>query len=130
MNSPQGDYAERLVAIVYVGTLADNSEKSWDILTGDGHRIQVKSRVVRNDQHVSAHQISVFRSWDFDLAVVVLFADEDLSVARAAEFDVATIRDHARFVKHVNGWRIVATPQFMGLGRDITEEVQSAALAL
>ncbi len=129
MNAPQGDYAERLVAEAYGGKLAPNSEKSWDIATPEGVRIQVKSRVLHPDRP-GTRQMSVFRSWGFDLAVVILFSNEDLSITQAVELEAAVIKEHARYVAHVNGWNLVATPQIMALGRDITAEIQGAALAL
>lgn len=45
-NAPVGDYAEYLVATALGGQLAPNSEKSWDVLTKDGEKLQVKARVV------------------------------------------------------------------------------------
>ena len=129
MNAPQGDYAERLVAEAYGGQLAPNSEKSWDVAASGGDHIQVKSRVL--DAHrPGTRQMSILRSWGFDLAVVILFSNEDLSVTQAVEFKAAVIKEHARYVSHVNGWRLVATPEIMALGRDITVDIQSAALAL
>ena len=130
MNSPQGDYGERLVAEAYDGELAPNSEKSWDVVTEAGDRIQVKSRVFDTARSASTRQMSVIRSWDFDTLVVILFSNEDLSITQAVEFETAVIKEHARYVKHVNGWRLVATAQIMALGQDITVDLQRAALAL
>ena len=45
-NAPAGDYAEYLVASAFSGELAPNSEKSRDVLTSDGEKLQVKARVV------------------------------------------------------------------------------------
>jgi len=129
MNAPQGDYAERLVAEAYDGELAPNSEKSWDVATPDGHNIQVKSRVVQENRP-GTRQMSVFRSWGFDLAVVILFSNEDLSITQAVELDASVIKEHARYVKHVNGWTVTATPDIMALGRDITMDIQRAAITL
>ncbi|PZE24540.1 hypothetical protein [Curtobacterium sp. MCBD17_028] len=41
-TSPLGDLAETLALRVYGGTLAPNSENSWDLTVSDGRRIQVK----------------------------------------------------------------------------------------
>jgi hypothetical protein len=73
MNAPAGDYAEYLVAALVGGELADNSEKSWDIRTADGERLQVKCRVVQEGKR-GQRQLSPFRTWDFDRAVIVLCA--------------------------------------------------------
>ena len=44
-NAPVGDYAEYLVVTALGGQLAPNSEKSWDVLSSDGEKLQVKARV-------------------------------------------------------------------------------------
>src|SRR3954447_8076729 len=74
-NAPAGDYAELLVQRATSGELAPNSQKSWDVLSGDGERLQVKARVVTDPRANGERQLSDFRSWDFDAAVVVLFDD-------------------------------------------------------
>jgi len=130
MNSPQGDYAERLVAEAYDGELAPNSEKSWDVVTEAGDRIQVKSRVFDAARAASTRQMSVIRSWDFDTLVVILFSNKDLSITRAAELTAPVVKEHSRYIKHVNGWRLNATPQILDMGHDITSDVRQAARTL
>jgi len=49
-NAPVGDYAEYLVATALGGQLAANSEKSWDVLSENGEKLQVKARVVSEPQ--------------------------------------------------------------------------------
>lgn len=129
MNAPQGDYAEKLVAEAYGGELAPNSEKSWDVLTAGGIRIQVKSRVVRAND-AGTRQMSVFRSWNFDISVVILFSNNDLSVNKASELEAPIVRQHARYVKHVNGWHLIATEQVLDQGVDVTERLRRTALSL
>ncbi len=129
MNAPQGDYAEKLVAEAYGGELAPNSEKSWDVLTTGGIRIQVKSRVVRAND-AGTRQMSVFRSWNFDVSVVILFSNNDLSINKASELEALIVKQHARYVKHVNGWRLIATEQVLDQGVDVTERLRRAALSL
>jgi len=75
MNAPAGDYAEDLVAAMFKEKLADNSERSWDIKSADGERLQVKCRVVQGGRR-GQRQLSPLRTWDFDRAVIVLFDDE------------------------------------------------------
>ena len=43
-NAPAGDYAELLVRVATDGELAPNSQKSWDVRTPQGERLQVKAR--------------------------------------------------------------------------------------
>jgi hypothetical protein len=72
-NAPAGDYAELLVQRATEGTLAPSSQKSWDLETSTGERLQVKARVVTDPSIRGERQLSFFRSWDFDAAVIVLF---------------------------------------------------------
>ncbi len=78
-NEPTGDYTELLVQRATGGELAMASQKSWDILTVEGARIQVKSRIITDRRNNSERQLSTIRSWDFDAAVIVLF-DNDFRV--------------------------------------------------
>lgn len=70
--------------------------------------------------------MSVFRSWDFDAAVVVLF-DDDFRVWRASKVAVEVLREVARFVGHVSGYRVMATDSLLDRGEDWTERLRAAA---
>lgn len=118
-NSPLGDLAETLAQRAYGGKLAPNSEKSYDLLTSDGRRIQVKARTV--DAADRRTQIfSAVRSWSFDAALFLLFdastfdliwareltRDESQAVARVNEHTASSriiVRDVARLGKEVTG---------------------------
>lgn len=113
MNAPAGDYAEYLVAPLMRGELADNSEKSWDVMTPEGERLQVKCRVVDPDRPSARRQLSPFRTWDFDRAVVVLF-DERYQVYRCASIPREVIQTRATHRGHVNGYVVRATDELMG----------------
>ena len=103
MNAPAGDYAEYLVAALTRGELADNSEKSWDIRTATGERLQVKCRVVQEGNEDKG-SCPPFRTWDFDRAVIVPFDDRhgiqrDVGATekrRARAFDVSRARERPR----------------------------------
>ena len=123
-NAPAGDYAELLVERATGGELAPNSQKSWDVLTADGERLQVKARVVTNPRANGERQLSVFRSWDFDAAIVVLF-DDNFRVWRAARLPVETFKTAARFVEHVSGYRAFATDELLDAGDDWTERLRA-----
>jgi hypothetical protein len=125
-NAPAGDYAELLVRVATGGELAPNSQRSWDVLTPEGERLQVKARVVTNPRRQGERQLSVFRSWDFDAAVVVLF-DDEFRVWRAARLPVQVLREQARFVEHVRGHRIIARDELLDAGEDWTERLRAAA---
>ena len=52
--------------------LAPNSEKSYDLTTPDGRRVQVKGRLF-NPADSRSQTFSAFRSFDFDEALFRLF---------------------------------------------------------
>lgn len=68
-------------------------------------------------------QLSPFRSWEFDAAVIVLF-DDDYEVSHAAKLPVVELRERARWAKHVNGWLVFATPDVLNSGEDWTERLR------
>jgi hypothetical protein len=123
-NAPAGDYAELLVQRATNGELAPNSQPSWDVLTSDGERLQVKARLVTDPEARGERQLSAFRSWDFDASLIVLF-DDDFRVWRAARIPVDELRADARFVEHVRGYRIFATDSFLDRGEDWTRRLQA-----
>jgi len=83
--------------------------------------------VVTNPKTPGERQLSVFRSWDFDAVVIVLF-DDGFRVWRAARLPVETLREHGRFVEHVRGHRIIARDALLDAGDDWTELLRSATL--
>lgn len=58
-NAPAGDYAELLVQRATSGKLAPNSQKSWDVLTDDGERLQVKARFVTDPRNAGEGRLVV-----------------------------------------------------------------------
>lgn len=102
-NAPAGDYAEYLVAKAFGGTLAPASEKSWDVELPDGKRIQVKCRVISDPPASGQRQLSPFRSFDFDTAVIVLLSDSDYSIRHAIELPRRVVEEHSAYRQHVNG---------------------------
>jgi hypothetical protein len=125
-NAPTGDYAEWLVQRATGGTLAPNSKRCWDLETPDGMHLQIKARVVVDPRNRGQRQLSPFRSWDFDAAVIVLF-DDEFNVWRAARLPVAELKARARFAKHVNGNLIFASEGLLEKGDDWTARLQAAA---
>jgi hypothetical protein len=125
-NAPIGDYAEWLVAQATQGELAPNSQKSWDIETPEGEHLQVKSRFVTDPTKAGERQLSPFRSWDFDAAVIVLF-DDEFGVWRAAKIDREVVKDGAAFIEHVNGYRVIARDDLLAVGEDWSDRLRVAA---
>jgi hypothetical protein len=127
-NAPAGDYAELLVQQATGGELAVQSQKSWDVRTPEpnAERLQVKARVVTNPKKRAERQLSTFRSWDFDAAVIVLF-DDEFVVWKAARVPVQVMRDVARPDTHVGGSRVFATNELLARGDDWTERLRKTA---
>jgi hypothetical protein len=119
-NAPVGDYAEYLVVAALGGQLAPNSEKSWDVRSQDGEKLQVKSRVVSNPPKSGQLQLSPFRSFDFDAAVIVLLSATDYAVWRASKVPRYVVESSAIHRQHVNGKVLFARPEIMG-HRDATD---------
>lgn len=124
MNAPAGDYAEHLVSALTGGVLADNSEKSWDVQTAN-ERLQVKCRVIDVTKKNHGRQLSPFRTWDFDRAVIVLF-DEDYEIYRCVALPQAVLEEHAKYRSHVNGHVVQATDALLdhAAGEDLTDALR------
>jgi hypothetical protein len=127
-NAPVGDYAEYLVTTALGGQLAPNSEKSWDVLCKDGEKLQVKARVVSDQPEPGQLQLSPFRSFGFDSAVIVLLSAADYSVARASKVPRYVVESSAPYRQHVNGNVLFARPEIMGHpdATDLTATLRAA----
>ena len=112
-NAPAGDYAEYLVMTALGRKLATNSEKSWDVLALDGEKLQVKARVVSDPPQAGQLQLSPFRSFGFDSAVIVLLSAADYSVVRASKVPRHVVEASAVYRRHVNGKVLFARPDIM-----------------
>ncbi|WP_235213486.1 hypothetical protein [Amycolatopsis sp. MJM2582] len=126
-NAPLGDYAEYLTAQVYGGELAANSGKSYDLLAADGRRVQVKARAVGPNTRASAI-FSVFRSFDFEIAVLITFESATYALRWAREVTAGEIKAAVRHDPHVNGHRITIS-RGARLGLDVTTRFHAVASA-
>jgi hypothetical protein len=122
-----GEYSEWLVRRATGGELARGSQRSWDVLAPDGQRLQVKARVV-SGRSPGERELGVFRSWDFDALVVVLFGD-DFSVWRATRLPVKSVEAAARWTERINGFKVYATDGLLDQGEDWSERLAAAAAA-
>jgi hypothetical protein len=127
-NAPAGDYAEYLVATALGGRLAPNSEKSWDVVSSDGEKLQVKARVVSDPPEPGQLQLSPFRSFGFDAAVIVLLSAADYAVWRASKVPRDVVESAAVHREHVNGKVLLARPEVMGHpdATDLTATLRAA----
>ncbi|WP_181574175.1 DUF6998 domain-containing protein [Microbacterium sp. SMR1] len=101
-NAPIGDLAEHCAAIVYDGLLAPNSEKSYDLVAGDGRKVQVKVRVIRSETSPSA-VFSPIRSFGFDVGLFLLIDGDRGGVLSARELTANEVRIVGRHRAHSNG---------------------------
>ena len=102
-NAPLGDYAEYIALEVYGGALAPNSAKSYDIAAADGRLVQVKARAWSPAMR-AGESFSVFRSFDFDVAVLTLFDARTYEIRWAKEMTPEQIKAVARWSQHVRGY--------------------------
>lgn len=124
-NAPTGDYAEWLVQRALGGELQPNSNKSADLIVRR-KKIQIKARVLSDPEKSGQRQLSPFRSWDFDDAVIVLF-NHRYTVRRATRIKADELKAAAREDRWVSGHRVIARDALLDRGRDITEKLQDAA---
>ncbi|MEV6904331.1 hypothetical protein [Amycolatopsis sp. NPDC051372] len=115
-NAPLGDYAECLAARVYDGELAPKSV-SYNLRAADGRRVQVKARTIHPDTRGAF--FSPFRSFDFDVAVLIAVDSSTYNVLWAREVPVADIEAASRYSAHTNGNRVSITAGAR-LGTDVT----------
>ncbi len=123
-NAPVGDLAEYAASIVYEGTLAPNSEKSYDLIASDGRRIQVKVRNIRPETSPSA-VFSVIRSFGFDACIFVLIDTLNDRVQGAFEWTDTEVKEFGIHREHTNGIAIrVSQARLHGI--DLTDQVDEA----
>ena len=123
-NSPLGDLAETVALRAYGGTLAPNSEKSYDLTTPDGRRVQVKARLV-DPADSRSQNFSAFRSFDFDDALFLLLDATTYDLIWARELTSETTQAIGRRVEHTNSSAIVVR-NVAAAGLDVTATVRSA----
>ena len=130
-NAPTGDYAETLVKVALAGELAPNSEKSWDVLTPQGEKLQVKSRLLDDPTKSKQRQLSPIRSWGFDSLVIVLF-DPTYLVWRSVKIPADVVRRTGRQSDWVNGELIIARDSLLdhAESEDLTALLQGTAASL
>jgi hypothetical protein len=98
------------------------------VLTKDGEKLQVKARVVSDPAEPGQLQLSPFRSFSFDFAVIVLLSATDYTVSRAAKVPRYVVESSAIYRQHVNGKVLFARPEIMGHpdASDLTAALRAA----
>ena len=121
-NAPVGDLAEYAASIAYAGTLERNSAKSYDLLAGDGRRVQVKVRNVVPSTSPS-QTFSAIRSDGYDVCLFVLVTDNSVTLAK--EWSTEDVKMYGRFQAHTNSVT-VRVGKVLVIGTDVTPMLQSA----
>lgn len=126
-NKPLGDIAEQVVLSARGGVLEPNSMKSHDITDPGGRRIQVKAMGGRVAG--KAGKFSPFRSFEFDIAVFLVFEFQTFELAFAREVSANDVEAVSRYSAHTNG-RQPTLRQIENAGIDVTNEMRAAYAAL
>ena len=126
-NKPLGDIAEQVVWTARGGELAGNSTKSYDLTDRQGRRIQVKAMGGRMAGR--SGKFSPFRSFDFDTAVFLGFAEKTFDLVFAREIEANLLESNVPFSAHTNGRQATAR-QIEGMGLDVTTEMRDAYATL
>lgn len=117
-----GEYAEYLTCKYYDGELLPANHPSADVKGKNNKLYQVKSRKLKK---ISATQLGVIRSWEFDFLVVILF-DKDGLVYKALETPVKIAKQYAQRNDHQNGYVIATSQNFLTdtSSKDITNKIK------
>lgn len=126
-NKPLGDIAEQVVFAARGGVIEPNSMKSHDVTDPSGRRIQVKAMGGRATGKTG--KFSPFRSFDFDIAVFLVFEFQTFELALAREVSANDIEAVSRYSAHTNG-RQPTLRQIENAGIDVTDEMRAAYAAL
>lgn len=109
-NNPVADVAETLVSLALKLELVESSTAGHDAISHrDGLRYEIKGRRITSEN--KSRQLSFIRGLDkdhFDFLVGVLFG-EDFQILKACIIPRSTVQKLAKYVKHVNGWRLILT---------------------
>jgi hypothetical protein len=98
------------------------------VLGSGGEKLQVRARVVSDPAEPGQLQLSPFRSFGFDSAVIVLPSATDYAVSRASKVPRHVVEASAVYRKHVNGKVLFARPDIMGHAdaTDLTAALRAA----
>jgi len=108
-NNPIADMAERVMADYYdVGPEPPNT-KSYDVVTADGTRVQVKA--LRRTR-ASRRNLSALRTFDFDLLAAVVF-ESDMRLVEAVVIPVEVVREYAGWANTWSAHRLSLTQRLL-----------------
>ena len=124
-NNPTGSLAEFLFCRAFSWEQADNSQRGYDAVDGNGKRYQIKGR--RLHRYNRSRQLSAIRDVEgFDALAAVLF-DHQYRVSRAALIPGVVVRERLKFVGHTNSHKFILTDDVWEdrRVRDVTGDLQA-----
>jgi len=122
-NTAVGDLGEAIVLEARAKglPLETNSTSSFDVKTSDGTTIQVKAR------KGTSGTFSAFRSFEFDIAIFIVFDDKTHEITHAWEMRSSDIVEIASHSGHVNAWIVsISRLKKLDSAKDITSEMRNA----
>lgn len=109
-NNPVADMAERVIADYYGVEPEPPNQKSYDVVTRDGTKVQVKGlRRIK----ASRKGLSPLHTLDFDILAAVIF-ERDMSLVEALFIPLDVVRDYMGWSKTWKANRISITNKLMG----------------
>ena len=124
-NNPTGSLAEFLFCRAFSWEQADNSQRGYDAVDGNGKRYQIKGR--RLHRYNRSRQLSAIRDVEgFDALAAVLF-DHQYRVSRAALIPGVVVCERLKFVGHTNSHKFMLTDDVWedGRVRDVTGDLRA-----
>lgn len=108
-NNPISDMAERLIADYYDVERQPANNKSFDVVTKDGTKIQVKA--LRRTR-ASRRNLSALRTLDFDCVAAVIF-ENDMRLSEAVFVPLDAVREHMGWSNTWNAHRLSVTKKLL-----------------
>lgn len=119
-SSLAGELLEATVAAAYNGNLTEVGAKSVDVVSNDGRRLQVKTRLLpKGDLRHWA-----FRDFEFDAAIVIAMDRGTFMIDWARELTTDEVRSLARH-HATDRWRLRMAPA-KSVGIDVTGQLRQA----
>lgn len=112
-NNPIADMAEHVMADYYGVALEPPNSKSYDLITRDGRKVQVKA--LRKTQR-SRSTLSALRSTDFDLLAAVIF-EADMRLDKAVLIPVEVVEEYMGWSSTWKAHRLSLTRRLLADGR-------------
>ena len=112
-NNPIADMAERVIANYFEVDPAPPNQKSYDVVTVDGKKLQVKA--LRQTKS-SRRNLSALRDLDFDQLVAVIFAT-DMQLIEAVFIPIDAVRDHMGWSSTWKAHRLAVTKKLLADSR-------------